>query len=198
MERSFFFFFPVVKVRPYIDVHRHMNFSTFQPCLPRNKGNGVIRTQSFIVMRLLSIPIVPERCEKFSMNARSAPIVHLFLVLIFLSYLVIGLDDGISVCTFNSASSIVDCSNRNTMSNQLPEAEKRLRYDPFPELFSNDAVDAFKRYRRHKREKTDVVENDDQNVDKPKIRKRKGARIQKLDPDDECMDISKYSTVIDL
>ena len=131
------------------------------------------------------------------MNAKIAPIIHLLLVL---SYLVVAFDDEVSMCRFqqslatDTASSMADCSRRNTVVNNLPEAEKRLRYDPFPELFSADAVDSFKRYRRHERTKSDMVENDENKKPVKKI-----ARIQEWDPDDimHCVDISKYSTVID-
>ena len=154
-------------------------------------------------MKLPSIPVVLEKFETPLMNAKIAPIIHLLLVL---SYLVVAFDDEVSVCRFqkslatDTASSMADCSRRNTVVNNLPEAEKRLRYDPFPELFSADAVDSFKRYRRFKREKSATVDGKNkQHLDKNKKPVKKVARIQEWDPDDgmKCVDISKYSTVID-
>ena len=139
------------------------------------------------------------------MNARRTPVIHNLLVLLLLSSLVLGYDDGVSVCSFKSlaadtAASITDCSNRNTLLNNLPEASKRLRYDPFPELFSADAVESFKRYRRFKREKSDTADSKNkQHVDKNKKPIKKSPRIQEWDPDDgmKCIDLSAYSTVID-
>ena len=141
--------------------------------------------------------------EKPFMEAKIAPIIHLLLVL---SYLVVAFDDEVSVCHFqqslatDTASSMADCSRRNTVVNNLPETEKRLRYDPFPELFSANAVDSFKRYRRFRREKSATVDGENkQHLDKNKKPVKKVARIQEWDPDDgmKCVDISKYSTVID-
>ena len=156
-------------------------------------------------MKLSSMTEQLGRFEKLFMNARRAPIIHNLLVLLLLSSLVLGYDDGVSVCSFKSlaadtATSIADCNNRNTLLNNLPEASKRLRYDPFPELFSADAVESFKRYSRFKREKSDTVDSKNkQHVDKNKKPIRKSPRIQEWDPDDgmKCIDLSAYSTVID-
>ena len=112
---------------------------------------------------------------------------YTLLALLLLST-VAALDDGVSLCSFNSASA--DCSNRNAVSNQLPEAKipligaPRLRSDPFPELFSGDAVDAFKRYQRFQNLKSEVADG-------------KRGRQQESDTDNECIDISAFSTVID-
>ena len=140
------------------------------------------------------------------------------IVLLLLSGLVISFDDGVSVCSFESAdtSSVADCSKRNMVSNTLLKAEDRIRYhvggilrrsdtlrfDPFPELFSADVVDSFKRYRHfkrkvpYKREKSKFVDNvNKQRIDKPQI--PKNVRQQEMDPEDECIDISEYAAVID-
>ena len=140
------------------------------------------------------------------------------VILLFLSCLLVsalGDDyDGVSVCSFGShtddtTSSMVDCSQRNTVSNTLLKEEDRIRYhvggilrrsdtlrsDPFPELFSTNLVDSFKRYREFKK-KVPYKREKPKNV-MDKSQKPKSTRQQEVDPDDECMDISKYSTIID-
>ena len=123
-------------------------------------------------------------------------------------------NDGVSVCSFGShmddtTSSMADCSQRNTVSNALLKEEDRIRYhvggilrrsdtlrsDPFPELFSTNLVDSFKRYREFKK-KVPYKREKPKNV-MDKSQKPKSTRQQEVDPDDECMDISKYSTIID-
>ena len=133
------------------------------------------------------------------------------LVVLLLSCLVVAFDE-VSVCSFeasliaDTASSMADCSRRNTVVNTLLKAEDRIRYhvggilrrsdalrfDPFPEIFSAaDVVDSFKRYREFKKKVPYKRE------EKAKIVDKKKKRQQEMDPEDECIDITKYSTVID-